>query len=98
MPFGNFFPNLPLPFVVIMFDVIGFMGSLALIYSVYLESEKRKDAVIMVAAASLFVYAALINNKMFMFAFAGMFLVSTWEFIHILRGTHRHTRNDALKK
>lgn len=98
MPFANIFPNLTLlPFEAIMFNVIGFMGALALIYSVLLEAEKRQDAVISVASASLFVYALFIGNKLFAFAMAGMFLVAGRELVQIIRGKHHHTTGDVKK-
>lgn len=80
------------PIEITVFNIIGFMGALALIYSVLLEAEKHQDAVIVVASASLFVYALFIGNKLFMFATAGIFLVAGRELIQIFRGKHIHSR------
>ncbi len=97
MPFGNLFPNLPLPFMTTLFAIVGFLGALLLIYSVYLEPERRKDAIILVGAAALFVYALFVENLIFMLATGGMFLVALGEFIQILRGKHRHVKSDSLR-
>lgn len=94
-PLENFLPNLPLPFTVILFTVIGLMGALALIYSVLLEAERRQDAVIVVATASLFVYALFIGDKVFMFAMGGMFLIALRELVQIMRGKHHHSTNQV---
>lgn len=98
MPFPSLLPNLAgASFVVVMFTVIGFMGALALIYSVLLEAERRQDAVIVVASTSLLVYALFIGDRIFAFAMAGMFIVAGRELIQILRGKHRHSSGDIEK-
>lgn len=97
MPFSNLFPTLPWPIDITLFTIVGFMGALALIYAVLLEQEKRQDAVLVVASASLFVYAMSINNHIFTFLSAGVFLVAGRELVQILRGKHTHS-TDELKK
>lgn len=91
MPFGNWYPTFTPPFVDIAVYVVGFMGALALSYAVLLEAEKRQDAVFAVASASLFVYALIKNDYIFMLAMALMFIVSFRELIQILRGKHLHS-------
>lgn len=94
MPFGNIFPSLPWPFIDTAVRVVGFMGALAFIYAVLLEEEKHQDAVFMLAAASLFVYAWWANNPIFMFVSAGVFLVTGHQFIQII--LHKHTHSTEL--
>ena len=91
MPFGNWYPTFTPPFVDIVVYVVGFMGALALSYAVLLEAEKRQDAVFVVASASLFVYALIKSDYIFMLAMALMFIISLRELIQILRGKHLHS-------
>ncbi|MBI5728941.1 MAG: hypothetical protein HY983_01685 [Candidatus Magasanikbacteria bacterium] len=97
MPLSNLFPSLPWPIVITVFNVVGFMGAIAFIYAVLLEQEKRQDAVFVVASASLFVYSLAVNNVIFMFLSAGVFLVAGRELIQILRGKHHHSTDDKEK-
>ena len=97
MPLGNLFPSLPWPILDTMVVVVGFMGALAFIYSVLLEEERRQDAVLVVASASLFVYSLSIKNPLFMFMSAGVFLVAGRELVQIMRGKHHHTIGNIEK-
>lgn len=90
----SLFP-LPYSYVNVAITVVGIMGALALIYAVLLEAEKRQDAVIVVGAASLFLYAWWVKDIVFMFVSAGMFLVALRELIQIMRGKHLHTTEEV---
>ncbi|MSU75745.1 MAG: hypothetical protein EXS55_04510 [Candidatus Magasanikbacteria bacterium] len=97
MPLGNLFPSLPLPFITIAVNVVGFMGALALMYGVLLEAEKNQDAVFVLGSASLFVYALARHDTILMFAMAGIFLIAGREWIQIARGRHHHS-NKMIEK
>lgn len=96
-PLQTIFPTLPWPMIEIIIKVVGLLGAILLSYGVLLESERRQDTVFMIGSASLLVYALVLNNKIFMLAMAGMFLISLWEIIEIARGKHHHTVNDMQK-
>lgn len=89
--------GLPFNYFQLVITILGFMGALALMYSVLLEAEKRQDAVFVVAAATLFVYGWAQGDPILMFAMAGMFLVAGRELVQILRGKHHHTVDDMEK-
>lgn len=91
MPFENLFPSLPWTLLDTVVRVVGFMGALAFIYAVLLEEEKRQDAVLVVASASLFVYSLAVKNAIFMFVSAGVFLTAGRELVQILRRKHTHS-------
>lgn len=96
-PLQNIFPILPGTIPEIMLIVASLMGAITLSYAVLLEAEKRQDAVFLLAAASLFVYALLINDRLLMFAFGLLFVVSGRELIQIARGKHHHTKAEDDK-
>ncbi|MDO8626166.1 MAG: hypothetical protein Q7K39_01760 [Candidatus Magasanikbacteria bacterium] len=87
----NSVPGMDFSYVNLAVIVIGFMGGLALMYAILLEAERRQDAVFVVGAASLFVYALVRQDYVIMFATVGMILVAGRELIQIWRGKHHHT-------
>lgn len=91
MPLGNFFTSVPWPFIETLVKVVGFLGSLLLIYAILLEEEKRQDAVFVVGSACLLVYSLYIDNKIFSFLAAGIFLVGGRELVQIIRKKHFHS-------
>lgn len=90
-------PGLTLSFGQLIVMVVGIMGALALMYAILLEEERWQDAVFVVGAASLLVYALVRRDYVFTFAMAGLFLVAGRELIQIARGKHHHTTSDMQK-
>lgn len=90
MPFTNLLSSLPWPLLDTVINVVAGLGVLLLIYGVFLEAERRQDAVFMVASACLLVYSLWIGNKIFSLAMAGLFIGSLIELIEILTGKHKH--------
>ncbi len=90
-------PGLSLSYLDLAVYIVGFMGALALMYSVLLEEERRQDEVFVVGAASLLVYALVHRDYIFSFAMAGMLLIAGRELIQIMRGRHHHTVEDMRK-
>jgi len=86
--FLNFLPNMPLVDTVIY--IVAISGILLLTYGVFLEAERRQDAVFMIASACLLVYSLWIGNKIFSLAMAGLFIGSLIELVEILSGKHKH--------
>lgn len=101
MPFANLFPSLPLPLLDIVMYVVAVSGALLLTYGVFLEAERRQDAVFIIASGCLLVYALWIDSTIFALAMTGLFIGSWIELIEILRGKHHHVctveGNEKLK-
>ena len=81
-------PNMRLPDIII--NVVGMLGALLLVYAIFLEAEKRQDAVFMIGGMCLFVYGLWLGSPVLTIAMALFVLASTYEFIQIMRGKHRH--------
>ena len=90
MPLGLLFPSLPWPALDVLVKVVGFTGSLLIIYAVLLEEERRQDAVFVVGSFGTLVYSLVFGNAIFTFLSAGVFVVSLRELIQILRKKHHH--------
>ena len=90
MPFANLFPSLPLPLLDIIMYVVATLGVILLTYGVFLEAERKQDAVFIIASGCLLVYALWINSLIFSLAMPGLFVGSWIELIEILRGKHHH--------
>lgn len=88
--FLNLFPSMPWPILDTIIKVVAALGALLLTYGVFLEAERRQDAVFIVGSACLLVYSLWIGNIIFSLAMAGLFIGSWIELIEILRGKHRH--------
>lgn len=69
--------------------VVAGLGAILMIYGVFLETERRQDAVFLIGAGCLLVYALSIGNLIFTIAMAGFFLAALTEFIEILLGIHK---------
>lgn len=91
MPLQNFLPTLPWPLLDTVLATVGLLGAILLIYGVYLEAERRQDAVFVIGSAGLFVYALWIGSTIFMIAMGAMFLAAGRELIQIARGKHAHS-------
>lgn len=97
MPFANILPSIPASLPELLLMVAGILGALTLSYAVLLEREREQDAVTVLASASLLAYSIIIGNRIFIFAFALLFIVSTRELIQLMRGKHHHTVADIEK-
>jgi len=91
MPFLNILPSLPWPLIDIIMNVIAGLGAILLTYAIFLEAERRQDAIFVVGAACLFIYALWIGNKIFSVAMAGLGIGALIELIEIMLGRHLHT-------
>lgn len=91
MPLGFLLPSLPWSFLDTVVKIVGFTGSVLIIYAVLLEEEKRQDAVFVVGSAATLVYSLVFANAVFTFLSAGILLVSGRELIQIFRGKHHHS-------
>ncbi len=90
MIFTNILSSLPWPLLDIIINVVAGLGALLLTYGVFLEAERRQDAVFIIASACLLVYALWIGNKIFSLAMAGLLIGSLIELMEILTGKHEH--------
>lgn len=89
-------PEMPLPDIII--HVVALLGAILISYGVFLEAEKRQDAVFMIGGLALLVYALWIPNKIFCIA-TGLFTLSAgFEFVQITLGYHRHAQTAVQKK
>lgn len=93
----KYFPYLPISLVETLIYIVAGIGAVMLVYSVFLEVERRQDLVMFIGAACLFVYALYIGNMIFMIAMAGLGLASGIEFIEILVGLHKHSPEDLKR-
>ena len=93
-PLFDFLPSLPWTPIEITMNVVAGMGAILITYGVFLETERRQDAVFMIGSLALLVYSIWIGNKIFSIAMGGLLLGSGIEFIEILMGIHKH--DDAL--
>lgn len=88
--FITIFSGLPWPLLDIIINVVAGLGAVILTYGVFLEAERRQDAVFIVGSACLLVYALWIGNKIFSLAMAGLLVGSLVELVEILTGRHKH--------
>lgn len=91
----NFFPNLPWDYAIIAINMIAMAGVTLHIYGVFLEKEKRRDAVFVIGGLCLFIYALWIQNKIFILAMGGFTVASLIELIEIFTGHHRHSQKEV---
>lgn len=89
--FLNLFSTLPWPIFDIVMNVTAGLGAILLTYGIFLEAERRQDAVFIIASACLLVYSIWIGNKIFSLAMLGLFVGSCIEFTEIIIGKHRHS-------
>ncbi|MEK7681088.1 MAG: hypothetical protein AAB348_03545 [Patescibacteria group bacterium] len=94
MPFSNILPSLPWPMIDIVMNVVAGLGAVLITYAIFLEAERRQDAVFVIASACLFIYALWIGNKIFSLAMAGLMIGAFIELVEIMLGKHVHS--DAL--
>jgi len=90
-PLFNLWPLLPLPLTDIIIYAVAGLGSILITYAIFLEAERRQDAVFFIGASCLLVYAIWTDNIIFIIAMSGLALGSFIELIEILLGRHIHT-------
>ena len=91
MPFFSIFPTLPWPLIDIMVNVVAGLGAILIIYGIFLEAERRQDAIFVVGSGCLLVYALWIGNTIFSVAMGGFMLASFIELVEIMLGRHVHS-------
>ena len=91
MPFYNLFPTLPWSWLEVTLNVAAALGAILLSYGIFLESERKQDAVFIVGSSLLLVYSLWIGNKIFSIAMAGVALCSLVELMEIMMGRHIHS-------
>ena len=92
MPFYSFLPSLPWPLIEIITNFVAGLGAVLITYGIFLEAERRQDAVFVVGSGCLLVYAIWISSTIFTIAMAGFFLGSFIELIEIMLGRHTHSK------
>lgn len=73
------------------------VGTVLLVYAVFIEQEYRQDIIRMLGAGGLFVYALAIENVFFMIAMGAVALASAIEFVEIMMGLHKHNKEDLKR-
>lgn len=91
------FPYLPVSLTETLVYVVACLGAILLTYSIFLETERRQDLIMLIGAVCLLVYALFIGNLIFSLAMGGVALAALIEFIEIYTGLHRH-RPEDLKR
>lgn len=97
MPFAGFLPTLPWPLIDIIMNVAAGLGAILITYAIFLEAERRQDAVFTIGAGCLLVYALWIGNTIFSVAMAGLTVGAFIELIEILIGRHMHSEEMVSK-
>lgn len=90
-PLFDLWPLLPLPLTDTLIYVVAGLGAVLISYAIFLETERRQDAVFTIGASCLLVYAIFTDNIIFIIAMGGLALGSFIELIEILIGRHIHT-------
>jgi C4-dicarboxylate transporter len=81
-------PEMPLLDLVI--SVVGIIGAVLITYAIFLEAERRQDAVLLLGGICLLVYALFIGNTIFSVAMGGLVIASLFELVEIMIGIHKH--------
>ncbi len=72
----------------ILIYVIGFVGTILLSYSVFLEEERRQDLVCGIGALAILPYCIWTNNFLFIITMLGIAITSFIKFVEIALGKH----------
>ena len=86
--------NVPLPLIELLVYIVAGLGTVLLIYGVFLEKETRQDAVFAIGAACLFVYALFTGNRIFMVAMGAFCVASLVELVEIMVAYHKHSKKE----
>ncbi len=81
----------------IVLVVLGALGVVLMAYGIFLEKERQQDAVFAFGSLFLGAYSVYIQNWIFIIAFGVFFLGSTWEYIMIVTGKHKHVCYPCVK-
>lgn len=87
-------PQLPETTPLTLMYVGGALGTILLVYAIFLEKEYKQDLALSIGAALLFVYAWYIKNIFFMISMAGLSLAALIEYWQIFHGSHHHSKKD----
>jgi hypothetical protein len=93
----SFIPVLPSSLGEISIYVSAYIGIIFLVYAVFIEQEHRQDIIRMLGAGGILVYAIHIQNSIIIIAMAALALASLIEFLEILFGLHKHSKEDLKK-
>jgi lipid-A-disaccharide synthase-like uncharacterized protein len=74
----------------LIIHIVAILGAILLMYSVFLEAERRQDLVFFLSGACLLVYAIWLHNTILIVAFSGLMAASLFELIEIMVGIHKH--------
>lgn len=96
-PLTYLLPTLPWAPLETIINIVAMLGVIMLIYGVFLEAERRQDAVFVIGSACLFVYAIWISSAVFAIAMGGFFIASAIELVEILLGRHHHAAAQVEK-
>lgn len=90
-PLSSFLPSLPWNALEITINILAGLGAIMITYAIFLEAERKQDAVLSIGSACLLIYALWIGNMIFTVAMSGLFLASFVELMEILLGRHPHS-------
>lgn len=90
-PLANLLPTLPWTYLEIIINVVAALGAIMVTYGIFLEAERKQDAVFTIGAGCLLVYSLWIGNKIFSVAMAGLMVGSFIELVEIMLGRHEHS-------
>ena len=96
----NCIPTVPSDTLNPIVMVVGALGGVLLVYSVFIERENRQDLIRVVGGLAMMVYALSIQNMLFIVVMAAIAVTSAIEFIEIYLGLHKHAPHELgrLKK
>lgn len=86
------FIALPHSLAAAVMTIIALLGAIMLIYGVYLEAERKQDAVFAIAGILLSSYAIYSRNLIFSVTFVIFTVACAVEYIQISLGKHRHSQ------
>ncbi|MBF8280491.1 MAG: hypothetical protein HW383_264 [Candidatus Magasanikbacteria bacterium] len=98
MPLSEILNNPPANFSEAAVIVVGIIGAILLFYSIFLDKERRRDAVSLIGSLGLFVYSLSVGNGLLTAAFAIYGLGNLIELILIATGKHQHVCFDCEEK
>ncbi|MFA5127647.1 MAG: hypothetical protein WC457_01410 [Patescibacteria group bacterium] len=91
-PLASFLPTLPWSWWEIYLNIIAIVGTIMLVYGIFLESEKKQDTIFFIGAFCLFIYAFWLGNTIFCVAMGGFAVASFIEVLEIVLGRHIHSQ------
>jgi len=98
MPLSDILNNPPANFADAAIIVAGVIGAILLFYSIFLDKERRRDAVGLIGSFCLFVYSLTVGNGLLTAAFVIYGLGNLIELVLIATGKHKHVCFDCEQK